>query len=195
MVLLNQLFHQVQNILFYYWNFKSMKIIELRRHSTRLKSSPHLTQEGVEKARRVGETLGKFDLVISSKAPRAIETAVAMGYAVNQIMEEISMTPDNIETEVQWGMNFHQYSEVIKQGKKTAEYSSQMALIVKDIANMVSENESILIVSHGGLIEITTIGCFPLERYTDWGAPLDTCEGIRIYLEDNEFKKIELLRV
>ncbi len=31
-----------------------MKIIELRRHSKRVKPSPHLTQDGVELARKVG---------------------------------------------------------------------------------------------------------------------------------------------
>ncbi|MHA1200486.1 MAG: histidine phosphatase family protein [Candidatus Heimdallarchaeaceae archaeon] len=126
-----------------------MKIIELRRHSIRDSPFPHLNQRGVEKARRVGDTFGDFKHVISSNAPRSLETAVAMGYAVDKVMEEISMTPEEIEKEVTWGMDFDQYSEVVKQGSKTAEYASQMALFIKDIANMLAENESALLVSHG----------------------------------------------
>ncbi len=172
-----------------------MKILEFRRHSTRVKSSPHLIQEGVEKARKIGSTLGSYNLVISSNAPRAIETAVAMGYAVDQIREEISATPEKIEGEVTWGMNFDQYNEVVKQGGKTADYVDKMATFVMDIAKLLDENESALVISHGGLIELLTIGCFPLEDYKQWGEPLDTCEGVRILIHNEEFEKIELLRV
>jgi len=172
-----------------------MKIIELRRHSMRVRPSPHLTQEGVDKARRVGESLGDFNLVISSRAPRAIETAVAMGYAVDEIMEEVSTTPDELNQEVIWGVDFLQYFEVVKKGEKTTKYASDMALFIKKIAELVENDQSILIVSHGGLIELTTIGCFPTENYERWGEPLDTCEGVRIYLENKEFKKIDLVRV
>ena len=108
-----------------------MKIIEFRRHSIRVKPSPHLTQEGVEKARKVGDSLSGFNLVLSSSAPRAIETAVAMGYAVDGIREEISITPQELEKEVMWGMNFDQYLGVIKKGGLTASYATQMSLFVK----------------------------------------------------------------
>ncbi len=171
-----------------------MKIIEFRRHSIRIRPSPHLTQEGVMKARKVGDTLGEFNLVLSSNAPRAVETAVAMGYAVDKIVDEISKALPEIEDEVTWGMDFVQYRDAIRKGCKTAEYATKMVLFVKDIANLISEGESALVVGHGGWLEITTIGCFPQEEYEKWGDPLDTCEGIRMYITNNEFEKIELLR-
>ena len=61
----------------------AMPEIEHRRHSWRSPTGVHLTQQGVELARRVGETMGKFDIVITSDLPRAFETAIAMGYAVD----------------------------------------------------------------------------------------------------------------
>jgi hypothetical protein len=42
----------------------------------------HLSQDGVTLARFVGESLGRFAHVLTPPLPRAIETAVAMGYAV-----------------------------------------------------------------------------------------------------------------
>ena len=172
-----------------------MKKIEMRRHSIRVKPSPHLTQQGVEKARKVGDSLGSFNYVISSNVPRAIETAVAMGYAVDKVMEEVSMTPSEIDDEISWGMDFAQYNQVITEGGKTAQYADQMAMFIKEISKIISDNETLLIISHGGLIELTAIGCFPLEEYKKWGEALDTCEGVRIYLDNEEFKRIELLRV
>ncbi len=172
-----------------------MKILELRRHSKRSAPSPHLNQEGVKKARKLGSSMGVYDLVVSSNAPRAIETAVAMGYAVDEIIEEISMTPDYIEKEVTWGMNFGEFAEVIKQKGKTYEYSNQMAEFLLDFSKKVPENGSALLVSHGGLIELVTIGCFPNEDYDSWGNYLSTCEGVRIHIKEENFEKVKLLRM
>ncbi len=61
-----------------------MKTIEIRQHSIRAKPSDHLNQQGVTLARLVGENLGPFDRVITSTLPRAFETAIAMGFAVDE---------------------------------------------------------------------------------------------------------------
>jgi broad specificity phosphatase PhoE len=45
----------------------------------RRKPGAHLSQDGIELARLVGETSGPFSLVVTSPIPRAIETAIAMG--------------------------------------------------------------------------------------------------------------------
>ena len=172
-----------------------MKVLEFRRHSKRTIPSPHLNQEGIDKARKIGEELGKYDLVGSSYAPRAIETAVAMGYAVDEIYDELSMTPDYIEDEVVWGMNFSEFSDVIRKEGKTYNYVHEMANFLLEFAKKLPNNGSALLVSHGGLIELVAIGCFPNEDYISWGKYLGTCEGVRIYIKDGNFEKIELLRI
>ena len=60
-----------------------MKISDHRRHSMRNIPDQHLNQEGVTLAREVGERSGSFQRVITSTIPRAFETAIAMGYAVD----------------------------------------------------------------------------------------------------------------
>lgn len=65
-----------------------MQSIEIRRHSYNKKGEArgkesHLSQSGVDLARRVGETIGAFDLVLTSAIPRTVETAIAMGFAVH----------------------------------------------------------------------------------------------------------------
>jgi hypothetical protein len=69
-----------------------MRWLEVRRHSLTKKDSArgrgsHLSAEGVVLARRVGESLGPFASVVASASPRAVETAVAMGFAVDDTME------------------------------------------------------------------------------------------------------------
>ena len=68
-----------------------MRTLEVRRHTIRNLSSPHISQDGVDLARRVGQGLGKFDRVVTSTLPRAFETAIAMGYAVDEQIEQLSM--------------------------------------------------------------------------------------------------------
>ena len=67
-------------------------IVEIRRHSARHHDEwGHLTQAGVELAQRVGATMGRFDLVVSSPLPRAAETAIAMGYGVDREIEDLAV--------------------------------------------------------------------------------------------------------
>ncbi|MDQ2741632.1 MAG: hypothetical protein M3Z66_04960, partial [Chloroflexota bacterium] len=50
----------------------------------RVKPGRHLSQAGVDLARRTGNQMGPFDRVITSTVARAYETAIAMGFAVDQ---------------------------------------------------------------------------------------------------------------
>ena len=172
-----------------------MKYIEFRRHSKRNRPSPHLSQEGVELAREIGEKLGPFYKVYSSSAPRAIQTTVAMGFAIDVIIEQISVTPAEIEKEVKWGMNFHEYASVIRKGHKTAEYSIKMANYLLELSHDIPENNALLFTSHGGLIEIATIGCLPDLDYSKWGEALEECEGIILTIENKKFTEAKIQRI
>ena len=75
-----------------------MKTIEIRRHSIRTIPGDHLNQTGVSLARMVGENLGPFDRVITSTLPRAFETAIAMGFAVDEQNELMSTYGSEVGT-------------------------------------------------------------------------------------------------
>src|SRR5205823_9146935 len=79
-----------------------MRIVEHRRHTMRTKPGDHLSQAGVDLARRVGAGLGRFDRVVTSRVARAFETAIAMGYAVDDQLEEVSSSPVGLSREVDW---------------------------------------------------------------------------------------------
>jgi hypothetical protein len=68
-----------------------MRIIQIRRHSYTKKGEArgrgsHLSAEGVALAREIGSQIGPFDLVLTSHSPRTLETAIAMGFAVDVIV-------------------------------------------------------------------------------------------------------------
>ncbi|MDH5404146.1 MAG: histidine phosphatase family protein [Candidatus Heimdallarchaeota archaeon] len=63
-----------------------MQVIHLR-HSIRSNNEKHLNQEGINLARKMGKKYNEFDLVISSISQRCIETAVAIGYTINQTID------------------------------------------------------------------------------------------------------------
>ena len=65
-----------------------MRWLEVRRHSLTKKGAArgagsHLSVAGVEVARRVGTSIERVRYVITSDAPRAQETAIAMGFAID----------------------------------------------------------------------------------------------------------------
>jgi broad specificity phosphatase PhoE len=69
-----------------------MKRLEVRRHSFTKKGEARsrgstLSAEGIQLARDVGSTMGPFAYVVASQIPRTLETALAMGFAVDVLVE------------------------------------------------------------------------------------------------------------
>jgi hypothetical protein len=69
-----------------------MRYLELRRHTRRKGQDPHISQAGLDLARKAGDGMGPFVRVVSSPAVRCIETAVAMGFAVGEIYQPVQET-------------------------------------------------------------------------------------------------------
>ena len=61
-----------------------MKLIEIRRHSIRATGGDHLNKKGIALARKVGSSIGPFNFVATSALTRAFETAIAMGFSIDE---------------------------------------------------------------------------------------------------------------
>ena len=79
-----------------------MKTLEIRRHSIRSPFGDHLNQTGVKLANLVGKNMGPFDRVVTSTLPRAFETAIAMGFAVDEKNELMNTFGSAVSNEVPW---------------------------------------------------------------------------------------------
>jgi hypothetical protein len=108
-----------------------MRTIEIRRHSYTKKGEArgrgsHLSAEGVALAREIGSQIGPFDLVLTSQSPRTLETAVAMGFAVDEQLEALGDIPQEVIEEIghherwAWEYPFLTFARFVDRGGPTA---------------------------------------------------------------------------
>jgi broad specificity phosphatase PhoE len=172
-----------------------MPEIEHRRHSIRSDSSGHLTQEGVDLARRVGESMGHFDLVVTSKRTRAVETAVSMGYAVNRHDDNLADLPNAAEFEVGGDLSCLGASRAFPRGGEVTKTCLKQAAILRGIASELTPDGRALVVSHGGIIELGVVGLLPHLDYSTWGDAFERCEGVRLRFDGDVCVSAEPLRL
>jgi broad specificity phosphatase PhoE len=173
----------------------SLRMIETRRHSIRLKPGQHLSRAGVELARRVGAGIGPFDRVITSTLPRAYETAVAMGFAVDEQLESLTQLGEAFEAEVKWDAGFPAYAPAYQRGGEARKVMRHHANFLTEVAAALPPGGSALIVSHGGIVEAGVVGCLPDWDYSGWGGPCSWCEGARLFFDGTRFVEAQVLRV
>jgi broad specificity phosphatase PhoE len=172
-----------------------MRTLELRRHSHRNVPQPHLSQTGVELARRAGEGLGKFDRVVTSTIPRAFETAIAMGYAVDEQIEQLGMMSEAVNAAIQWNAGFTAWSMAAQHHPVVAQYAQVMADLLRSIRRALPDDGRALIIGHGGIVEASTIGCLSAgTRFAD-DAACGYCEGARLTFDGDAVVNVEMLRV
>jgi broad specificity phosphatase PhoE len=172
-----------------------MKTIEIRRHSIRSKPGDHLNQSGVTLARLVGQNLGPFDRVITSTLPRAFETAIAMGFAVDEQIELMSTTGNAVEREAPWPLSLAGYAEAVGKGGAAAKYANQLAAVYAKLANYLADGRAALVINHGGVAELGVVACLPDADHFAWGSHFECCEGIRLLWDDGNWVNAEILRV
>lgn len=172
-----------------------MRYLEVRRHTIRAKPGQHLSQEGVTRARQIGSTTGPFALVVTSTLPRAYETAIAMGFAVDEMLDELCQMDEGVDAEIAWDAGFAEFARVIRQGGVTTRFAQQQAALYRSIVLRIGEGESALIVSHGGMVEAATIACLPDADHTAWGGFIDCCEGVRLQFDSEYFVAADILRL
>jgi len=173
-----------------------MRYVELRRHTMRVKPGPHLSQAGIDLARRVGDTIGPFNRVITSTIPRAYETAIAMGFAVGEQSELLSLLVDGVEEAVGgWEAGFAAFAHAARRGGVVASYARQQAAFLDGIARNLPDDGAALVISHGGVVESQVVGCLPDADFSLWGGYCDYCEGARLYFDGDQFVSGEVLRV
>src|SRR4051812_25433902 len=127
-----------------------MKTIVHRRHATRTKPSSHLNSEGVETARRVGEGSPKFARVVTSPKKRAIETAVAMGFAIDDTVSVLKDIPEELNRFVSYDAGFSTLYTAISKTPLAEKYMRKLRELFVNELEKIPEDGCLLFVSHGG---------------------------------------------
>jgi broad specificity phosphatase PhoE len=176
--------------------------LEVRRHSVTKKGpardrGSHLSAQGVALARAVGAELGPIAYVLTSAAPRAIETAVAMGVAVDDTVDLPSgYVPGEVGFHEQWtwAQPWVRYAELVGRGGGLAAVAGAHRAAWTRAVTSVADGAAALVVSHGGAIEPTLVACLPHARHEHWGALLGHCDGARLGFADGSFVDLRFRR-
>lgn len=172
-------------------------LIDHRRHTIRSKPGEHLSQPGIDLARRVGAgefgAVPRYDLVVTSPSPRAFETAIAMGFAVDEQLEFLWM--GEIADELPWPLDVGRYAEVVGTRPRVARVAETLAREFQTLAMRLPDDGAALVVSHGGVVELSAVALLPNSDHQSWGAPIGYAEGIRLFFEEGRCIGGEPLRV
>ena len=179
-----------------------MKTLEVRRHSLRKDGGgSQLSQVGVAYARKLGATMGPFARVVTSVVPRARETAIAMGFAVDH--EIVSMATDEamfaeLETS-RWSdaaQPFTALAELVAARCATWLYAQGLLALWRDVLMALPDGAAALMICHSGDIETALVACFPDADHAAWGGPFAPCEGARLVFDGDppRFTSVTILR-
>jgi hypothetical protein len=50
-----------------------------------------------------------------------------------------------------------------------------------------------LVISHGGIVEGSAIGCLPSNDFSSWDRSVNYCEGIKLSFKDGQFTSVKFL--
>ncbi|MEU8382857.1 histidine phosphatase family protein [Streptosporangium sp. NPDC048865] len=179
-----------------------MRWLDVRRHSLTKKGATrgrgsHLSADGIALARLIGSGAGPYEHVVTSASPRAVETAVAMGCAVDDTVEMPSgYVPEEIPRHAQWGWAepYRRLAEIVREGRAAAAVAEAHRAIWADTVGSVAEGGSALLVGHGGAIELALVACLPDAPHDTWGTPFAHCDGVRIGFTGGHFVGVEFHR-
>lgn len=179
-----------------------MRWLDVRRHSLTKKGAmrgrgSHLSADGIALARSIGCGVGPYERVVTSSIPRAVETAVAMGFAVDDTMEMPSgYVSGEIPRHAQWDWTapYQQIADIIRKSHVVAAVAETHRAIWADTVDGVAEGGSALLIGHGGAIELALVACLPDASHNTWGTPFAHCDGVRLGFTDGDFVSVEFHR-
>jgi broad specificity phosphatase PhoE len=179
-----------------------MRTLEIRRHSLRKDGGgSQLSQEGVVYARKLGASMGPFARVVTSVVPRARETAIAMGFAVDH--EIVSMaTDESVYAELEanrWGdaaQPFAALAELVAARGATWLYAQRLLALWRDVLMPLPDGAAALMICHSGDLETALVAGFPDADHAAWGGPFAPYEGARLVFDGDppRFTSVTILR-
>ncbi len=172
-----------------------MRSVEMRRHTMRVKPGRHLSQAGVDLARRTGTQMGPFDRVLTSTVPRAYETAIAMGFAVDQQDQRLSSFGVIVHAEIAWDAGFAAWSQAVSEGGAAARFAHRQAALLGELAASLPEGGRALVITHGGFVEAAAVAGLTQADHAAWGAVCDYCEGAVFRFEGDQVVAVDVVRV
>jgi broad specificity phosphatase PhoE len=181
-----------------------MRSLEVRRHLYTKQSSArgrgsHLSQAGVELARAIGSTIGPFAYVATSEVPRTLETALAMGFAVDDAVDlggglwEAAQVEFAHRVQRDNSQLYARYMRLIDADGAVATLGRRQVELWHTLISRIPEGAQALLISHGGLIEPGLVATLPDWPHTRWGRGFRHGEGVRLRHDGTRFFDADIL--
>lgn len=177
-----------------------MAILEIRRHAERTdrgNEQSALSAAGRDMAKGLSKKTGSFALVLSSPLPRAKETAQLVAGRLDAV--EPGFLPemggaigDRIFGELR---TLADWAEILREREDARKFATEQLAIWTRVAMRVGENDRVLAVSHGGIIDLPAIALAQRLRTPLEGAAFGYCEGVAITYAKGAPTRIEAVRV
>lgn len=174
-----------------------MKRAVVLRHAERqdrTDDQSHLSQVGIEQARKAGSAFERFDLVVTSPLPRAVETAIAMGFAVSKTHPGIQDMGEPILAQVRWDAGFAAMAEAYRAMPLVRSYIDYVAALLGFWIDEAPDGGSLLVVTHGGIVEALAVGLCPEFDWTPWSFVSGYVEGFEAVIDPSRAPAIRFVR-
>ncbi len=150
----------------------------------------HLSAQGVALARRIGAGIGPCDRVYVSLEQRTLETALAMGFAVDAALEfSCGYVAGEFEHHAQWDWDqpYVCLAELLVAGGRLGARAAADAALWGELVSAAPPGGQVLVVSHGGSIEPVLVACMPEADHTAWGQAFAHGDGVVLTHEGGRF--------
>lgn len=179
-----------------------MRTLEVRRHSLTKKGTAReagslLSSDGVSKARELGAELPAFSYVVTGPDRRHVETAIAMGYAVDALVDWPSgYVPGIVEHHDQWRWEhpFERYAELIETHGALRDVAEAHLGHWLNALTKVGQTETALVISSGGSIEPALVAACPDVDHAGWGTALHQLQGATLVFDGNRCVDVTIRR-
>jgi broad specificity phosphatase PhoE len=170
------------------------RLLEIRRHAERTKPGQHLSRAGIDRACIAGVSGLPIARVVTSPSPRAVETAVAMGYPVDHEESVLQSFGAAIAALIDWNVGFANWQQGVAESPVLAAFATLQAAIWRQVLTDILPGQAALIVTHGGMIEAGVMAMAPALDWSVAGDALDYVEGVRLWFHDDRCVNVIVLR-
>ena len=154
-----------------------------------------MSELGLSMAHSIGAGLGPFHDVVTSPAPRAVETATALGFPARRREPRLASMGDRVDAELGSVVFWADYARAFRRSTAVRDFASERAELLEEIVRSVPDGGRALVVSHGGIVELGAVAAVPAHPWQDAGGPASYLEGVRLEYGPSGWTSAEVLRV
>lgn len=146
---------------------------------------------------RLAKSAGPYALVLSSPLERAKESAKLIAGRIDEV--EAGLLPDlggAVATQMYGEMTtLQRWAELYEAEAKARDFAHEQLRTWARIASRMKPRETVLAISHGGIIELPVIALAKELGMHLAGLAFGFCEGVRVTYDGGKPTKLEFVRV